>query len=80
MCCQSASRRWQLCPGCGHERRLASGRGVMRDHNRWDSAAWAMVRCEGSGQPRRSPDHASAAAARVPAALGNPAPGDGRAA
>jgi hypothetical protein len=52
----------------------------MLDHNRWDSTAWAMVPCEGSGQPPRSPDHADAAAGLVPAAHGNPVPGDGRAA
>ena len=44
-------RRWRLCPGCGRERRLAPGTAVMCPHNRWDSAAWAMVACEGSGEP-----------------------------
>lgn len=47
---QAANRWWRQCPGCGRERRLARGGTVMGDHNRWDSAAWAMVSCEGSGQ------------------------------
>ena len=47
---QAANRWWRQCPGCGRERRLARGGTVMCDHNRWDSAAWAMVPCEGSGQ------------------------------
>ncbi len=50
MTCQASSRWWRQCPGCGRERRLARGGTVMCDHNRWDSAAWAMVPCEGSGQ------------------------------
>jgi hypothetical protein len=48
---QGANRWWRQCPGCGRERRLAQGGPLMRDHNRWDSAAWLMVPCEGSGQP-----------------------------
>ena len=47
---QAANGWWRQCPGCGRERRLARGGTVMCDHNRWDSAAWAMVPCEGSGQ------------------------------
>jgi hypothetical protein len=47
---QAANRWWRQCPGCGRERRLAPGGTVMCDHNRWDSTAWAMVPCEGSGQ------------------------------
>jgi len=47
---QAANRWWRQCPGCGRERRLARGGTKMCDHSRWDSAAWAMVPCEGSGQ------------------------------
>ena len=49
MTCQAANRWWRQCAGCGRERRLARGGTVMRDHNRWDPAAGAMVPCEGSG-------------------------------
>ena len=49
MMCQAVDCWWGQCPGCGRERRLTQD-GTMCDHNRWDSAAWAMVSCEGSGQ------------------------------
>jgi hypothetical protein len=61
MTCQMAACGWAWCPGCGRERRLARGRGVMRAHNRWDPATRAMVACEGSGQPPRLNGHAQAA-------------------
>jgi hypothetical protein len=61
MTCQMAACRWAWCPGCGRERRLARGRGVMRAHNRWDPVTCAMVACEGSGQPPRLNGHAQAA-------------------
>jgi hypothetical protein len=57
---QGANRWWRQCPGCGRGRRLAQG-GTVSDHNRWDCAVWAMVPCEGSGQPpapHSSPDKA----------------------
>ena len=41
--------RWRVCPGCGHERRLAPDGRVMCRHNRWEPAVRAMVPCEGSG-------------------------------
>jgi hypothetical protein len=50
MTCRRTRCWWRLCPGCGRERRLAPDRRVMCQHNRWDSVAWAMVPCEGSGQ------------------------------
>jgi hypothetical protein len=67
---RNASGRWQLCPGCGRERRLAAGSAVICDHNRWDSIAWSMVPCEGSSQAPRSHGSGSAAAACVPAPRG----------
>lgn len=51
MCCQRDACRWRICAGCGRERRLAHGAGVMVRHNRRDPTAWQMVACEGSGQP-----------------------------
>jgi len=67
MTCQAADRWWRQCPGCGRQRRLTQD-GTMCDHNRWDSAAWAMVPCEGSGRPpgplpapRTAPGHLEAA-------------------
>lgn len=77
---RSVSGCWQLCPGCGRERRLAAGCAAICEHNRWDRVAWAMVPCEGSGWAPRSPGRASDAADRVPAAHGALAPGGGRAA
>ena len=70
MCCQRDTCRWRICAGCGRERRLASSRVVMGQHNRWDAAAWQMVPCEGSGQP---PYNAPAGPAAVSAlaAVGN---------
>jgi hypothetical protein len=80
MCSLNPTGRWQLCPGCGRERRLAAGRAVMCDHNRWDSIAWAMVPCEGSGQEPRSSGHAGTSDDPVPAVQGKPEPGGSRAA
>jgi hypothetical protein len=71
MCCQSTSGRWRHCPGCGRERRLAPGRAVMAGHNRWDSAAWAMVRCEGSQQLPRPAGAPDAVAAQDPMPAGD---------
>ncbi len=70
MCCQRDTCMWRICAGCGRERRLASSRVVMGQHNRWDAAAWQMVPCEGSGQP---PHNAPAGPAAVSAlaAVGN---------
>jgi hypothetical protein len=60
MTCQmEACRAW--CPGCSKEWRLACGRWVMRAHNRWYPATYAMVACEGSGQPQRLTGHPQAA-------------------
>ena len=47
---RKVSCRWLICPGCGHERRLARDGRVMCRHNRWEPAARAMVPCEGSGR------------------------------
>jgi hypothetical protein len=69
MCCQNTRGRWRQCPGCGRERRLASGRAVMCGHNRWDSATWSMVPCEGSGQPPHR-SRLRAALARKPGLAG----------
>jgi hypothetical protein len=80
MCSQNSSGRWRLCPGCGRERRLAAGRIVMCDHNRWDSIAWAMAPCEGSGQAPRPAGRPSAGGARVMAAEEEPGHWGGRAA
>lgn len=52
--CQAADGGWGMCPGCGRERRL-TGDGTVCGHNRWDSLSWAMVWCEGSGQPPAPP-------------------------
>jgi hypothetical protein len=50
MTCHKVRCRWRVCPGCGHERRLARDGRVLYQHNRWEPAARAMVPCEGSGQ------------------------------
>jgi hypothetical protein len=47
---QASNGRWRQCAGCGRERRLNRAGTLIRVHNRWDSASWAMVACEGSGQ------------------------------
>jgi hypothetical protein len=64
MCVPRTGSRWGLCPGCGRERRLARGGAVLCGHNRWDSAAWAMVPCEGSGRPPHPHDLSGAFAAQ----------------
>ncbi len=79
MRCQNKVGRWRQCPGCGRERRLAPGRAVMCGHNRWDSATWSMVPCEGSGQPARQLAPAGSTGAQIPASRVPPT-GDGRAA
>jgi hypothetical protein len=50
MSCEQENSRWRHCAGCGRERRLAPGRTVMCDHNRWDATVRAMVPCGGSGR------------------------------
>ncbi len=52
---QAEGSRWRECAGCGRERRLAAGGLVLCGHNRWDSVAWAMVPCEGSGREPAPP-------------------------
>jgi hypothetical protein len=67
MTCRRTRCWWRPCPGCGRVRRLAGDRRVMCQHNRWDSTAWAMVPCEGSGQ-EPAPDDAMGGANSAPAA------------
>jgi hypothetical protein len=47
---QAVNRWWRQCAGCGRERRLVRSGTAVCDHNRWDPAAKAMVRCEGGGR------------------------------
>jgi hypothetical protein len=44
-----AGRWWQVCAGCGRERRLARG-GLMAAHRRWDPRIRQMMPCPGGGQ------------------------------
>jgi len=72
MCRESSVGRWHQCPGCGRERRVAPGRAVMCEHNRWDSAGWSMVPCEGSGlSPQRFGPAAGTRARALVAAAAN---------
>ena len=75
MSCEQENSRWRHCAGCGRERRLAPGRTVMCDHNRWDAAVRAMVPCEGSGQHPQLDDGAlDAGGASAQGAAGPVAP------
>jgi hypothetical protein len=77
MCGESTEGHWRQCAGCGRERLLAPGRAVMGGHNRWDSASWSMVPCEGSGRRPQQPRLAGAMRERAAVPAGSSA-GDGR--
>jgi hypothetical protein len=78
MTCHKVRCRWRLCPGCGHERRLARDGRVLCQHNRWEPAMRAMVPCEGSGQEPTSGDLAASDTGSPARAEVTPARGSGR--
>jgi hypothetical protein len=67
---QAVNRWWRQCAGCGRERRFAQSGTAMCDHNRWDPAVKAMVRCE--GRPGTPPHSAPASAGEHSHASGVP--------